>query len=196
MSDDGRSLPAEPRIAPLSESELTEDALGLAAKLRTLFGLGTTELPEAVATMLRHPDLYRPQIEYIVQRSKVSVLPARDLEVVILRTAWLCRSAYIWGEHVNFGKRAGLSSGEIEQLTIGSAAPQWDERDLAINRTVEELHETSFVSDETWAVISANFTDQQIIEMLSIIGSYHEVSFLYNAMRVRLLPGSRGLDAR
>ena len=185
-----------PRIAPLAEDELTEDALALATKLRANFGLTTSELPDSVATMLRHPDLYRAQIEYVVQRSKASVLAPRDLELIILRTAWLCRSDYAWGEHVNFGKKAGLTSEEIEWLTQGSAAPGWTERDRALNRLVEELHETAFVSDETWRVAAANFTDQQIIEMLVIIGSYHEVAFLYNAMRVRLLPGSRGLQAR
>lgn len=186
----------EPRIAPLSQGELSEDALALATKLRGLFGLGTSELPETVATMLRHPELYRAMVEFVVNRAKSYSLHQRDLELIVLRTARLCGSAYIWGEHVKFAKKAGLGAEEIEQLTVGSGAPGWNERDRALNRVVEELHETSFVSDDTWAVIAANFTDQQIIEMLSIIGSYHEVSFLYNAMRVRLLPGSQGLDAR
>ncbi len=196
MIGDETAMAQEPRIAPLAPEELSDDALALATRLRGLFGLGTSELPETVATMIRHPDLYRAQVDYVVQRAKASVLPPRDLEIVILRTAWLCRSGYIWGEHVNFGRKAGLGSEEIERLTAGSEAPGWNERDRALNRLVEELHETSFVSDRTWDTIAANFTAAQIIEMLSIVGSYHEVSFLYNAMRVRLLPGSAGLDAR
>jgi alkylhydroperoxidase family enzyme len=185
-----------PRIAPLAEDELTDDALALATKLRANFGLATFDLPDSVATMLRHPDLYRAQIEYVVQRTKASVVVPRDLELVILRTAWLCRSDYAWGEHVNFGKKAGLTTDEIEWLTQGSAAPGWNQRDRALNRLAEELHATAFVSDDTWAVIAANFTEQQIIELLVMIGSYHEVAYLYNAMRVRLLPGSQGLRAR
>jgi 4-carboxymuconolactone decarboxylase len=185
-----------PRIAPLAHDELTDDALALATKLRANFGLATAELPDSVATMLRHPDLYRAQIDYVVQRTKASVVAPRDLELVILRTAWLCRSDYTWGEHVNFGKKAGLTSEEIEWLTQGSPAAGWNERDRALNRLPEELHETAFVSDDTWRVIAAHFTDQQIIELLVMIGSYHEVAYLYNAMRVRLLPGSQGLRAR
>ena len=52
------------------------------------------------------------------------------------------------------------------------------------------------MSDETWAVIAEHFSEAQIIEMLAVIGNYHEVAFTYNAMRVRLLPGSKGLAAR
>lgn len=194
MANSDSSVP--PRIAPLAADELTDDALALATKLRANFGLTTSELPDSVATMLRHPDLYRAQIDYVVQRTKASVVAPRDLELVILRTAWLCRSAYTWGEHVTFGKKAGLTSEEIEWLTQGSAARGWNARDRALNRLAEELHETAFVSDESWAVIAAHFTEQQIIELLVMIGSYHEVAYLYNAMRVRLLPGSQGLQTR
>lgn len=186
----------EPRIAPLTGDELTDDALALATKLRALFGLVTSDLPNSVATMLHHPDLYRAQIEYVAQRMKASALSLRDFELIILRTAWLCRSAYVWGEHVTFGKKAGLTGNEIEWLTQGSAAPGWNERDRALNALVEELHETSFVSDETWAVIAAHFTSKQIIELLTVIGTYHEVAFVYNAIRVRLIPGNPGLAAR
>jgi alkylhydroperoxidase family enzyme len=193
---DRETTALEPRIPPLGPEELSEDAFALATKLRANFGLATAELPDSIGTMLRHPELYRAQVEFVTQRAKASVLPPRDRELVILRTAWLCHSAYAWGEHVNFGKKAGLSSDEIEWLTQGSAAPQWNARDRALNRLAEELHETAFVSDETWSVIAANFTDKQIIEMLMMVGSYHEVAYLYNAMRVRLIPGNPGLAAR
>jgi alkylhydroperoxidase family enzyme len=186
----------EPRIPPLAPEQLSEDAMQLAAKLRANFGLATSELPDSVATMLRHPELYRAQIEYVTRRAQASVLAPRDRELVVLRTAWLCRSDYVWGEHVNFARKAGVSADEIQWLTQGSVAPKWNERDRALNRLVEELHETSFVSDETWSLIAANFTDKQIIEMLMMVGSYHEVAYLYNAMRVRLIPGNPGLAAR
>jgi alkylhydroperoxidase family enzyme len=187
----------EPRISPLTADELGPGGLALATKLRTVFGLSpATELPESIATMLRHPAMYDAQVEYVRKRALASVLAPRDLEIVILRTSWLCRSAYVWGEHVGFGKKAGLTAEEIERLTEGSAAPGWSERDGALNTMIEELHETSFVSDKTWAVIADHFSEQQIIEILTMIGFYHEVAFLYNAMQVRLIPGSRGLSTR
>lgn len=194
MTDDSNT--GEPRIAPLTQQELSEEGQALVAKLRANYGLPADQLPESTATMLRHPAMYGPFIEFVTQRTKASVVDPRDLELVILRTGRLCHSGYTWGEHVRFGKQAGLTGEEIEWLVEGSAAPGWSERDRALNRLCEELHETCFVSDETWAVIAEHFSDAQIIEMLSIIGSYHEVAFLYNAIRVRLLPGSEGMAAR
>jgi alkylhydroperoxidase family enzyme len=186
----------EPRILPLSSEELGEEAMALATKLRANHGLATAEMPETVATMLRHPDLYNAYVDFVTARTKASVLAPRDLEILILRTARLCSSGYIWGEHVRFGRKAGLGDEEIAWLVEGSAAPGWNDRDRALVRLTEELHEAAQVGDETWAVIAANFTEQQIIELLMMAGAYHEVAYLYNGMRVRLLPGSKGLDAR
>lgn len=187
---------AEPRIEPLTAEELSEEGRALIARLRANYGMADDYLPDSTATMLRHPAMYGPYIDYVGKRTRASVVPARDLELVILRTGRLCGSGYIWGEHVRFGKQAGLTDEEIEWLVEGSTAKGWNERDRALNRLCEELHETSSVSDETWAVVAANFTDQQIIEIIAIIGSYHEVAFLYNAIRVRPIPGNEGLSAR
>jgi alkylhydroperoxidase family enzyme len=186
----------EPRIPPLTAEELSNEGKALIAQLRANYGLSDDYLPDSTATMLRHPAMYGPYIDFIGKRTKASVVPKRDLELVILRTGRLCDSGYIWGEHVRFGKQAGLTDEEIEWLVQGSSAQGWNERDRALNRLCEELHETSHVSDETWSVIAAHFTDQQIIEILSIVGSYHEVAFLYNAIRVRPIPGNEGLSAR
>jgi 4-carboxymuconolactone decarboxylase len=186
----------EPRIAPLASDELNDNARALAADLLGNYGLTLTEMPDSIATMLRHPDLYDAQVKYFIARTKAMTLPARDLEIVILRTGWLCRSGYIWSEHVKIGKKAGIIAQEIKWITQGHQAPGWNARDRALNQICEELHDTSHVSDETWAVAATHFTEKQIIELLSVIGSYHEIAFLYNTLRVQLIPGSLGLAAR
>jgi alkylhydroperoxidase family enzyme len=191
MSDD-----PSPRILPLAEHELGPEAMELATRQRANYGLATSELPETVATLLRHPVLYEAYIDFVNTRARVTVLDKRDVEIVVLRTAWLCSSGYVWGEHVKFGKNAGLIDEEIEWLVGGSAAGAWNARDRALVRLAEELHETAHVGDETWAVLAAHFSDQQLIELLMVVGSYHQVAFLYNAMRVRLIPGNPGLTAR
>lgn len=194
MSDD--TVTGEPRILPLTADELSGEGKALIAKLRSNYGLADDYLPDSTATMLRHPKMYGPYIDYVSARAKASVVEQRDLELVILRSGRLCNSGYIWGEHVAFGKKAGVTEEEIEWLVEGSGAKGWNERDRALVRLAEELHETCHVSDETWAVVAGNFSDQQIIELISIIGSYHEVAYLYNAIRVRKIPGNPGLSAR
>jgi alkylhydroperoxidase family enzyme len=186
----------QPRIGPLRPEELTEDALALATQLRAAFNISTETVPEVVATMLRHPEFYRAQIEYVSKRTRALTLPPRVLELAILRTAWLCRSGYSWSEHVRMGKAAGLTSEEVERVTQGSAAAGWGETDGAVVRAVEELHADAAISDATWAVLAGALDDKQLIELVTIVGAYHEVAFLYNSLRVRLLSGSAGLAAR
>jgi alkylhydroperoxidase family enzyme len=185
-----------PRILPLTPDELGPEALELARRQRANYGLTTTELPETVATLLRHPTLYKAYIDFVNTRARVSVLETRDVEIVVLRSAWLCTCGYVWGEHVRFGKNAGLTTQEIAWLADESSRAGWNPRDQALVRLAEELHETAHVADETWAALAAHFTQQQLIELLMVVGSYHQVAFLYNAMRVRLIPGNPGLSAR
>ncbi|MDG2004319.1 MAG: hypothetical protein P8J20_13400 [Novosphingobium sp.] len=186
----------EPRIAPLTAEEMSDEGKALIAQLRANYGLSDDYLPDSTATMLRHPAMYGPYIDYVGDRMKASVVAKRDLELAILRTGRLCDSGYVWGEHVPFGKQAGVTDEEMEWLVEGSAAAGWNTRDRALIRLCEELHVTSHVSDETWGTIAEHFSDQQIIEIISIIGSYHEVAYLYNAIRVRRIPGNPGLSAR
>jgi alkylhydroperoxidase family enzyme len=149
-----------------------------------------------VATLLRHPELYRAQIDYVSKRSRALTLPPRLLELSILATAWLCRSGYSWSEHVRMGKAAGLTAEEVERVTQGSAAAGWGDVERAVVRAVEELHAEAAISEATWAVLAGALDDKQLIELITIVGAYHEVAFLYNSLRVRLLPGSTGLAAR
>ena len=48
-----------------------------------------------------------------------ATIPARDREVIILRTAWLNRGDYIWGRHNIIGQEAGLTEQEISRVTRG-----------------------------------------------------------------------------
>lgn len=187
----------EPRIAPLGEAEMGPDALELAATIRRNFKLAeTASIPAVVATMLRHPDLYTARVDYTGKRLRASALAERDLELAILRTAWVCQAAYSWGEHVAMGKRAGMSAEEIERLTQGSDAPGWSEHDRAIVRAVDELHDDAMIGDETWASLAKTLDEKQLIEMIIIIGTYHENAYLYNSLRSHLIKGNPGLAAR
>jgi alkylhydroperoxidase family enzyme len=185
------------RIEPLGPDEMAPDAMELAAQVRRNFNLPeNATIPAVVATMLRHPDFYRPRVEFTRQRMAAKQLDLRDMEIAILRTARRCNSEFSWGEHVPMAKRAGVTPEEIERLTGDSAAEGWNERDGAVVRAVDELHDDAMVSDETWTALARYFTPPQLIELISLIGIYHENSFLYNSLRAYLIPGNPGLAGR
>src|SRR2546423_12722776 len=45
------------------------------------------------------------------------LLPARERELVILRTGWRTRCEYEFGQHTVLGRRAGLDDDEIRRVT-------------------------------------------------------------------------------
>ncbi|MGE3693163.1 MAG: carboxymuconolactone decarboxylase family protein [Novosphingobium sp.] len=187
----------EPRIAPLSPEELSDDAMDVIAAVMQAQALPSRQdVPEFIATMLRHRTLFQRQAD-LSAALFAGALPFRLTELVLLRTAWLCQGGYVWGHHSQLAQKScGFSPEDIEAIIAGSSAPGWDELDRAVLRAVEELQETSTISDETWGVLARHLDDRQLIELPILVGQMHGVIYTQNALRARLMPGSLGLAAR
>ena len=184
------------RVAPLSAAESTADMRALAEQMRAFFGSKERGNPKADGTRFRHPKLYRDQVQLGLDLNRYGTLPPREREMVILRTAWLVRSPFEWGEHVTFGKKHGLTGEEIERIAQGSSAPGWNEHDRAVLRGVEELQGDHAVSDATWATLAKSWNEQQLIELPGLVGSYTLTAMIFNTLRVGLLPGNLGFRQR
>jgi alkylhydroperoxidase family enzyme len=189
-----------PRLEPLTSQAVIDTAIQITQDIRKASGSPTpvsaADVPEMMTTLLRHPDLYRQIADLSVQLMGKGVLAPRDRQLAIMRLSWLRQAPYVWGEHVKNSKRAGLTSDELEQVTHGSSAPAWNEHERAILRAVEELHQDAMISDDTWAALSNRLDDQQLIELLALVGQFGTVIWLENALRLRLGPGNIGLRAR
>lgn len=112
-------------------------------------------------------------------------LGLRERELVIDRVTWLCGAEYEYGVHVAFfGERAGL--GEAEQRALCSAEPSaevFSPREHALLRACDELHRTSTLSDEGFAAL-AEHGDAAIVEIVALVGYYHAISFMVNALAI------------
>lgn len=118
------------------------------------------------------------------------VLPARERELVILRTGWRTRCEYEFGQHVLLGRRAGLTDEEIRRLTTDEAG--WPPGDALLVRLADEIHETRDVSDELWAALSARWDRAALLELVALAGFYGMVSGILNAARVQRDAGVPG----
>lgn len=185
------------RIEPVKPEDLDADAKALAITVRESLGVSEhSVMPEAFLTMLKHPGLYRCQMEMGVQLLSKGLIDRRERELAIMRVGWLCRAPYEWGQHVNIAKRFGVTAEEIERVTQGSSAPGWTEHEAAVLRGVEELLRDQMISDETWDVLARTWTEQQLIEFPMLVGQYVATAYSQNALRMRLNPGMRGLRQR
>ena len=113
-------------------------------------------------------------------------LTLRQREILILRTTARCRAEYEWGVHVNFfASRAGFSKEDVSLVSF--EAPRgtgFEEAEVVLLQLVDELAEDKTVSDDTYARLGGQFTAQQIMEMIMLIGAYHSVSFLCNGFAI------------
>jgi 4-carboxymuconolactone decarboxylase len=185
-----------PRIEPLSAEELSGDAKDLVTRIRASVGASAgVPIPEYFRTMVKHPEVFRCQLEMGTAIFK-GKLPPRERELAVLRVGWLMRAPYEWGEHVDIGKRYGITTEEIERVIRGSAAPGWNEHEAAILGAVEQLLAEQAISDETWATLAKSWNEQQLIEFPMMVGQYVANAFVQNALRMRLASDNPGLTNR
>lgn len=191
-----------PRLAPVDRASVATEIQAVTAKLREeVVGdaapIPLDLIPEIMFTLCRYPDLWGAIIDLSLplQNAK-AVLPPRARQLAILRTAWLLRAPYEWGEHVKHGKKIGFTAEDIDRLITGSSAAGWDEHDRAIICACEELRENAMVSDATWDKLGERLDDHQRFELLVLIGHFTNVAYFQNALRLRLEPSNEGLRAR
>lgn len=191
-----------PRIAPVNRHDVADEVQATTARLRggavaDLPPLPLEAIPEIMFTMCRFPGLWDRMIDLTLEiQGPGAVLELRDRKLAILRTGWLCQAPYEFGEHVNQARRAGFTPDEVERITVGSVAPEWNEHERAILRAVEELHADTMVSDQTWAQLAQRLNDHQLVELLVLVGQFVATAYFQNSLRLRLEPGNEGLEGR
>jgi alkylhydroperoxidase family enzyme len=123
----------------------------------------------------------------LLDRGSISM---RDRELVIDRTTWRCGSEYEWGVHVAFfGSRVGFGEAEIAGLCSEDVeATPFEPREKLLLRLCDELHATATVTDDLWEKLAAEYTSEQLIELVVLAGLYHVISFATNALRIPLEP--------
>jgi alkylhydroperoxidase family enzyme len=117
-------------------------------------------------------------------------LTLRDRELVIDRTCFRCGSEYEFGVHVAlFGPRVNLTDEETLGLaTDDPATTVFSPREQLLLRLCDELHATATIGDPLWAALAAEWSDEQLVELVMLAGYYHAIAFATNALRVPLEP--------
>jgi alkylhydroperoxidase family enzyme len=154
--------------------------------------LPNAEAVNIFATLVRHPGLFRRWMPF-AGKLLTGKLPARDRELLILRTAWRCRSSYEWGQHVRLAKAAEISDDEIDRIATGPAAPGWAPFDRTLLTAADELHDDARITDATWSDLAERYDERQVIEVPMLVGQYHMVAFALNSLGVQREPGVPGL---
>jgi 4-carboxymuconolactone decarboxylase len=168
------------RVAPLPAGEWDE-AVHAALRMMPEERRNPVAAGNAIATFVNHPDLTRSYLTFSFYLLTRSTLAPRLRELAVLRIAHLTSCAYEWDEHVTIGKNTGLSDDDIAALQHGEAA---DEFDRTVLTAVDELVETTRITDETWAALGERMDKRQLMDFVFTIGGYHMLAMALNTFGV------------
>ncbi|GAB5486720.1 MAG: carboxymuconolactone decarboxylase family protein [Parasphingorhabdus sp.] len=170
-----------PRIAPLSDSEIGDEHR---AMLGDRFRGGP--ILNIFRTLLKAPKAYKAFMwwgGYVL--SNHNAIPAREREIIILRTGFNWKSGYEWAQHERIGKDCGLTDEEIDRIKAGPDAEGWTLTEAAMIRATDELTSDGFVSDSTWDALN-ELSEKQRMDLVMTVGQYTQVSMMLNSYGVQL----------
>ena len=180
------------RLAPV-------DAPKLQRIQQELFGTA----PEADGAALNvtrlwalHPALMKAQRSMQQHVMNETTLPPRHRELAILRIGWRCRSGYELAQHARFGREAGLTSSDLQRITVGPDAPGWEPTESTLIRAVDEMFDDCFVSEETWQSLQSQYSTEQLLDLLVLVGRYWTVSVVLNSTGLQLEPDTLDFDSQ
>jgi alkylhydroperoxidase family enzyme len=176
----------EPRIAPAQPRELRPLARLVAVIAGRVGGGGP---PNVFTTLGRHPRLFRAWLRYSAHLMPFGQLPRRDSELVILRVAWRCHSAYEWRQHVSLALRVGLTPDEIAGVPGESASGVFTKRQRTLLAVCDEMLARRALSDATWNAVRASLRDREAIELCLLVGHYQGLASTLGALGIQVEAG-------
>jgi 4-carboxymuconolactone decarboxylase len=177
--------PSSPRIPPLPADRRSPAAKAM------LEGVSVAGADANIfTTLIRAEGLTRRWLPF-GGKLLAGKLPARQRELLILRTGWNCRAEYEWAQHVRIGMEAGLTRQEVDRVAAGPDGG-WEGLDRTLLTAADELHADWCITDPTWQTLASHYDDAQLIEVPMLVGHYHMVAMTLNSLGVQLDPGLTG----
>ena len=123
---------------------------------------------------------------------KGSPLSMKHREIIILRTSANLGTDYEWGIHVHaFSKHVGLTAEQLDDSCNQPPTPAlWQGAELILLRVIDSLTTCATIDDELWVSVAAEFSVEQIMEIIMLAGFYHTIAFLNNALGVEQEDGT------
>ena len=135
------------------------------------------ELPRVIALLRLHPRLFWGWLHFASRLMPYGRLDPTLREMIILRTAWNCRSRYEWGQHVEIGLSVGLTADALARIAAGpEACGDVEERLLLI--ACDEIFDSGCLTNGTFEAITARHDQRELIEIIFLVGHYQMLAGL------------------
>ena len=107
-------------------------------------------------------------------------VPRRLNEFAILIEARLWTSQLEWTAHYPLALKAGLAQSVADDLKVGKRPASMQSDEAAVYDILMELAKDHVVSDATFKKARAVFSDQQIVDVITVSGVYITLAMLSN----------------
>lgn len=170
-----RASNSQPRFAQLTMDQLTPEQRPLAEKIMKVSSVG---ISGPYNSMLRSPvmgDRLFMLLDYL--RFNTSV-PRRLNEFAILIQARLWTSQLEWRAHYPLALKAGLPQSVADDLAKGKRPASMQPDEAAVYDLCMELSTKHEVSDAVFQRARALFSEQQLVDLAAVSGTYVTTAML------------------
>ena len=173
-----------PDLSPADMSDRQKQLFDIIAGTRG----GTVRGPFAI--WLRHPDLVEKADDFGSHLRSGTDVPPRLSELAILVTARFWNASYEWFAHAGAAANAGISRTNIDAIRTGGTPDFANDDEQCVYDLSKELYETKFVSDENYNRAIELLGQDQVIDLVAIVGFYSMVALTLNAFHAPLPEGA------
>jgi 4-carboxymuconolactone decarboxylase len=180
--------PTPPRFAQLTIDQLNDEQRPLGEKIIKVSSVG---LSGPYNSMLRSPvmgDRLFMLLDYL--RFNTS-LPRRLNEFAILIQARLWTSQVEWRAHYPLALKAGLARSVADDLAQGKRPVSMRTDEAAVYDLCMELSTRRTVSDAAFRRARAIFSEQQLVDLVAVSGTYVTAAMLLKAAAEDGVPDSK-----
>lgn len=139
-----------------------------------------------LGTFAQHPELAAAFWVFNGHILNTSSLTPRQTELAILRVALRRGSEYEWQQHLHAGRACGITEDEFVAIADRDGDHEWTAADDALLTAVDELLDTSAVSEATWAALAASMDLPQVIDLIFTVGAYVTIAMLMGVAEIEL----------
>jgi alkylhydroperoxidase family enzyme len=93
--------------------------------------------------------------------------------------------AYEFEHHIHLGKRAGVTSADVDRVKVGPAADGWTPRERVLLEAVDQLHERQDLDDAVWDAVRAHLDEATTIEFILLVGHYEMLATFITTLRIQ-----------
>lgn len=169
------------RIAPGTVRELGPLRWGFSRAAGKVTG---TEPPAIFTTLGRTKGLFTGWLHFAGRLMPFGSLERRESEMVILTVATERQCEYEREHHRLLGKRAGLTSAEIEGILADEVVETLSTRESVLRESARVLVRDQDLDDGQWAALRTVTTEREAIELLLLVGHYDMLATTLMTLRL------------